>query len=266
MKHNLLFLTIFSILLVYGFSSCSKNENRPGDGTAKLQFVLTDAPAAYDAVLIDIQKVEFNTTTGDSNWQEYPITPKVYDLLQLRNGGTVTMGEPLSLPAGTIEQIRLVLGNNNSVVVNGQSFALTTPSAQQSGLKINFHKELASDGVYKIWLDFDAARSIVSAGNSGKYILKPVIKAFVEETSGQLKGFVLPPQALAIVYAMKGNDSVGSAIPAPDGYFKFVGLSDGVYSLSFNANDTTGYKDTIINNLNVVFGKVTDAGITTLHK
>lgn len=261
------FLILASTVILGGITSCSKNDSTPAtNSNAKVQLVLTDAPAAYDAVNIEIKSIQINTGgDADSNWVTYPVTPAIYDLLQLRNGGYVTMGDPVTLPAGKIEQIRLILGTNNSVIVDGQSYALTTPSAQQSGLKINFHKELSSDGVYKIWLDFDAGRSIVKTGN-GKYILKPVIKAFSEEINGQIRGYVLPTEAKTIVYALKGMDTTASAIPASDGYFKFIGLSDGAYSIKFDADDATGYMDSIINNVTVVYGKVTDVGTSTLHK
>lgn len=268
-KHKTQFMKnyfiLFSTLSIMAFTSCSKNDAQQNQNKSSVQLLLTDAPAPYDAVNIDIQRVEINTSGDDGGWVSYPVAPKTYDLLLLRNGQHVTMGDPLSLPDGKIEQIRLILGSNNTVVVDGQTYPLTTPSAQQSGLKINFHKDLAPNGVYRIWLDFDANRSIHKTGN-GKYMLKPVIKAFSEETNGQLRGYVLPAEAKAVVYALRGVDTVGSAIPAADGYYKFVGLTDGVYTLSLNADDATGYKDATLNNLNVVYGKVTDAPNTTLIK
>lgn len=53
------------------------------------------------------------------------------------------------------------------------------------------------DGIeYKLWLDFDAGRSVVEIGN-GNYILKPVIRIYSEATSGAIKGSVLPPTHIA---------------------------------------------------------------------
>jgi hypothetical protein len=271
MKRNLFTLSVLGAFTVFVAASCSKNNSEtPNDGTntmAKVQFVLTDAPASYDAVNIDLKELKFNDSTGDAGWTSYPVNAKLYDLLQYSNGKSVTLGNPLPVPAGKIEQIRLVLGSNNSVVVNGVTHALETPSAQQSGLKINFHKELLADGVYKIWLDFDAARSIVRTGN-GKYILKPVIRAFSEETNGQITGKVLPDSARATVYLLKGTDTLSSAIPAPGGTFKFVGIDDKLspFSINFHADTATHFKDATLTNVNVVFGRVTDVGTTTLVK
>lgn len=260
-------------------TSCSKsgnNSNTPTDGTAKVQLVLTDAPSLrYDAIFLDIREVAINTGGEKDNWVKYPIDPvfaKPLNILDYRNGKVIAMGDPLSLPAGKIQQIRLILGDNNTIVVDGKTERLTVPSGQQSGIKVNLHKELLPDGVYKIWIDFDAAQSIkVHQTGNGKYMMRPVVRAFADETNGQIRGMLGSATALDIarpvVYVLKGVDTLGSALPAPDGFFHFVGLPAGNgYSLSVDAIDATGYKDVRVNDISVVFGKVTEVGPITLSK
>ena len=60
----------------------------------------------------------------------------------------------------------------------GEKIALKTPSGQESGLKVQVHQEVTGGILYRLTLDFDAGRSIVKAGNSGKYLLKPVLRIF----------------------------------------------------------------------------------------
>ncbi|MNJ81020.1 hypothetical protein D3C77_796330 [compost metagenome] len=60
-------------------------------------------------------------------------------------------------------------------MVDSTYYPLATPSAQQSGLKINLKSDFAPNQVYEVLLDFDAENSIVTQGN-GSYSLKPVIK------------------------------------------------------------------------------------------
>jgi hypothetical protein len=76
----------------------------------------------------------------------------------------------------TVFQIRLILGDNNSIIDDGETYDLEIPSAQSFGLKVQVHAELMPDLSYKIILNFDADNSIQDTGN-GKYKLKPVIKA-----------------------------------------------------------------------------------------
>jgi hypothetical protein len=56
----------------------------------------------------------------------------------------------IELPAGKVSQLRLILGSNNSIKVAGQVLLLplTTPSAQQSGLKVQIHTDLKEGITY----------------------------------------------------------------------------------------------------------------------
>ena len=246
------------------FESCNKTSN---SGAGHLQVLLTDGPAPYDAVYIDVQKVEVNVSSDSgtsSGWQTVGILrPGVYDLLKFSNG-IDTLLAAADLPAGTLSQMRLVLGSNNSVVIGGQSFPLTTPSAQQSGLKFNIHSTLTAGIVYRLWIDFDANRSIVSAGNSGKYLLKPVIRTYTAAIGGSIKGYVLPSAAKSQVWAAMGTDTLMALADTATGYYFFGGVNAGSWNLSFHPRDST-YRDTAFA-VSVSTGVVTNAGTVTLNK
>lgn len=257
MKKKFFLLTLLMTSLVLGFVRCNKKDSNQQN--ARIELRLTDGPADYDAVLIDVQKVEINTGAG---WQTFPVIhPGVYDLLQLNNGLDTLLcsGE---LPVGSISQIRLVLGNNNSIVVNGTSHALQTPSAQQSGLKINVHQTLEAGMTYRLWLDFDAGKSIVEQGNGG-YSLKPVIRGYTELTNGMISGTIQPVIALPVVYALQNSDTVATAIPNASGYFKFCGLPAGSYTIAI-VPSVPNFSALMIPNVSVTFGVATDLGILTI--
>lgn len=82
------------------------------------------------------------------------INPGIYNLLDLTGGVSVVLGDAV-VPSGYINQIRLVLGTNNTIVVDGVEMPLSTPSAMQSGLKLNLHQELQSGYTYEFLMDFD---------------------------------------------------------------------------------------------------------------
>lgn len=246
------------------FVSCSEDGTaETGGGAATVKVMLTDAPAKYDQVNVDIQKVEIGTSDG--KWTPISFTkPGVYNLLNFRNGMDVVLGQ-VTLPHGTVMQMRMVLGGNNTVVVDGVSYPLTTPSAQQSGLKFNWNQTLEPNGAYNVWIDFDAGKSVVKTGN-GKYILKPVIRTFSALTDGQLKGYVLPAEAKPVVYVMTASDTVASAIPNQDGFFMMKGLPQASYNVVYDADAGTAYKDATKTGVAVTYGKVTDLGNVTLTK
>ncbi|MCD6062581.1 MAG: hypothetical protein K0R82_492 [Flavipsychrobacter sp.] len=247
-------------------SSCSKDDNttndpnNPASGKATLSMRLTDGPADYDAVYLDIQKVEV-TMAGQSPVALTLVRPGIYDLLKFRNGTDTLLGQAV-VPSGSIEQIRLVLGSNNTVVVDSVSYPLTTPSGQTSGIKLNLNDSLIAGNAYNIWIDFDAGKSIHQTGN-GKYMLKPVIRAYSALTNGRIKGYVLPLTSMATVYAVNGTDTFGAIPATTDGFFMISGLPQANYNVLFDAGVST-LKDTTFLNVPVTFGAETNLGTVTL--
>lgn len=240
----------------------SCNDETSSSSTAKMNVRLTDAPAAYDAVNLDVQKVEFYTNDGMKTMTV--LKPGLYNLLNFKNGTDVLLAEA-TLPEGTLSQMRLVLGDNSTIVVDGKTYPLSTPSAEQSGLKFNWNQTLEAGSAYNVWIDFDAARSIVKTGN-GTYKLKPVIRTFSELTDGQIKGYLKPAEAKGLVHVLKAADTIATAIPNTDGFYMFKGLPEATYTVSYDSDVATGYVDQIKTGVTVTYGKITDLGITTLSK
>jgi len=261
-KLSLLLVSLAAGLFIV--ASCNKSSNN--SGTGHLEVRLTDDPSVYDAVYIDVQKVEVNVSSDSgtsSGWQTIPLLrPGIYNLLNFRNGIDTVLAAA-DLPAGKLSQMRLILGDNNSVVINGQSFSLKTPSAQQSGLKFNIHTTLTGGIVYRLWIDFDAGRSIVSTGN-GDHLLKPVIRTYTEAIGGSIKGYVLPGVAKPQVWAVQGTDSLLALPDSATGYYFLGGVNAGPWNLSFHAQDSI-YRDTAFS-VTVSTGVVTNAGTVTLQK
>ena len=166
---------IFILLGVLILTSCNKTKDPdPTTGNATLTIKLGDSPAGYDAVNVEILRVNVNI---NGSWQEYAVTaPGVYNLLQFTNGNTLLLIGPTLAAPGTISELRLILGDNNSIVVDGILCELKTPSGQSSGYKIKMGSQPMSPGViYSIVLDFDVSKSVHPTG-SGKYILNPVVR------------------------------------------------------------------------------------------
>jgi hypothetical protein len=216
-------------------------------GTGTLRMALTDAPACgYDAVNVTIERVRVHKSSSagdnDAGWSDLVIAPQQrVNLLTLTNGVLEELGE-MPLPAGRYTQMRLVLaanGNNapfaNSVVPSGGTeVALTTPSGQQSGLKLNVGIEVGANQIADVVLDFDACKSIVPRGNSGQYNLKPVIAVIPRVTDvGRIEGFVHPSiAATAMVSVQSGGAPVKATPPdAATGKFVLYPVPVGSYAL-----------------------------------
>lgn len=251
MKKILLFAAILSL----SFFACKKNSN--SSSTAHITVKLTDAPGAFDAVILNIKSVVVITNNGEHtlNVNGGPI-----DILRFRLGKDTVLADQ-DIPAGTIQQIRLILNDSgNRVIIGGISYDLTTPSGQTSGVKLNVHDDLTAGIAYTMLLDFDVARSIVLTGN-GKYILKPVIRAIPQAVSGALTGIVSPAAASPKVYAITGTDTVGTVSDAT-GKFYFPGLAAGTYNIQFVP--VSPYAVKTVAGITVVNGAVKDMGTVTI--
>ena len=166
-KHVMLSIILFACAIT--FFSCSKDNN---SGTSNLQVKLTDAPAAYDQVNVDIREVKVNFRDDSTGWISLNTNAKVYNLLGLQNGVDTLLATG-TVQTGIVKEIRLILGSNNTVVVGGVSYPLTIPSGSESGLKIKVGKNINA-GLATLIVDFDAALSINL--EPGGYKLRPVLR------------------------------------------------------------------------------------------
>ena len=257
-----LILTLVSLTVL---NSCKKEGTN--NGNARLQVYLTDAPGDYEAVYIDVKDVQINVT-GDSlnGWQSLQnVNAAVYDVLKLVNDDDTLLADA-NIPSGKLHQMRLILGTENYVKIEGTSqlIKLETPSAQQSGLKLNIQQDVQDGILYTITLDFDVAKSIVKTGN-GKYILKPTIRTILNAAGGSIKGVVMPKDFQSAVYAVQGIDTVASTFTDSDGGYLLRGLAAGTYGVFYKPSDVT-YKDSLRTNINVLVNTITKIDTTFLHQ
>ncbi len=210
------------------------------DGAGALSVRLTDGQScSYDAVFVTIEKVRVhrnaNAAENADGWEELVLSPaRRVDLMTLRNGAFQELGT-LPLAAGDYSQVRLVLaetGNsapyaNQLTLEDGTQLALSTPSAQQSGLKVNVQMSIEAGETAELVLDFDPCKSVVKAGNSGNYNLKPVITGYFEEVSA-IAGTVVDG---AVVSAQVGGETVKSTVAAADGRFVLWPMVAGTYDV-----------------------------------
>ncbi len=138
--------------------------------TGNFQVLLTDKPAIdAQAIIVNITEISVHKTGGAfvTAWTG----TKTYDLLKLQSKEEELID--VDLAEGSYTEIRMVV-DSGQIVVGGQTFPLTVPSSE---VRIPVVFEVGSAGATRIVLDFDAEKSIEvgAAGQSGKYILRPVI-------------------------------------------------------------------------------------------
>lgn len=237
-------------------------------GTGTLRTAMTDAPSCgYDNVFVTVDRIRVNNSANaepdGAGWSEVVLEqPRQIDLLDLQNGVIEELGE-VTLPVGRVQQVRLVLMDNatadpadiefdpdadpsrapNHVVFSAGGFEdLKTPSGQQSGVKINVGIDVAEGQVADLLIDFDACQSVVEAGGSGNFLLKPVLTAIPRLSSG-VRGSVadaLVPEGVSVSLQQDGEVVRATApIESTDldenGNFILAQVTPGTYDLVFTA-------------------------------
>jgi hypothetical protein len=235
-----------------GDSSSSTNTGTTPTATlGSLSVALTDAPACgFDAVNVTVTKIRVNKSATaadtDSSWVDFSLNPaRKINLLSLTNGVLDTLGQG-SLDPGHYSQIRLVLdanasGTANTVIPTGstQEVALDTPSAVQSGLKLNGEFDVTAGALTSLVIDFNACKSVLKKGNAG-YALKPVL-TLVPAAQNGISG-VIAPGALThhvMISAEQNGQIVASTTPDQQtGVFLVSHLAAGNYDLVITSDNT----------------------------
>lgn len=179
-------LLLASSLLLIQLPGCGG-----GSGTAAgtLQVSITDSPAFpnFSSVRLTIDKVVVVPSGKEGLADNDPGLPVIatfpggqgVDILHLHFLPQI-LGS-VTIPAGSYSQVRLILAPNQPTLSNyvilasnpGQKLPLTTPSAQETGVKIVGNFTVTAGAFNTIVLDFNPNEAIVIAGRSGNIILKP---------------------------------------------------------------------------------------------
>lgn len=165
MKIKLLSFVALTVVVLF---ACKKES-----GTSNFRIHMTDAPVALEEVNVDLKQVNVKFEKDSAGWVSMNTNAGIYNLLNLQNGVDTLIAQG-NYPAGSsVKEIRLVLGDNNTVKEGGQIYPLRIPSGSESGLKIKVGKHLRGN-IDSLLIDFDAALSVKKEGDG--YKLRPVIK------------------------------------------------------------------------------------------
>ncbi|HEU0055436.1 MAG TPA: DUF4382 domain-containing protein [Longimicrobium sp.] len=254
-------------LAVATLAACDGGGSGTGAGTPRLTVRLTDAPGDLKEAWIKVEKVHLQgTTASDSTSGRVTLmeTPTGWvNLLTLSGGNFASLANGVAVPAGTYSELRLVVCDAYVVTRTGAVYAtpgtalpagvtatgtLRAPSACQSGFKVKLPGNsltLESESTI-LSVDFDVSQSFGhQAGNSGAWVLHPVMSATAVGFSGTINGTVtvaagvtLPACGGAAVdvtkfvpRAVTGADSVSAAVSAGGQYA--MAVAPGTYTMAY---------------------------------
>ncbi|RBP26436.1 uncharacterized protein DUF4382 [Marinobacter pelagius] len=180
-------IQIFAVsALAAGIAACGGSSDG-GTSTGSVSVGLTDAPIDNaDAVNIEVEALVLQSPEGDRLRYEFDF-PQPLNLLELQGGAVEALIQDEEVPAGEYSWMRLEVGTNNTIEIDGAVYDLTTPSArgvQTSGFVVPAGGEVA------LTIDFDVRKSIVNPQNDTTYKLKPVVRLVDNSTVGTISGTV----------------------------------------------------------------------------
>jgi len=217
MKRKIVILLSLVFIPFIFFVSCEKDDTNKGT----LNLSITDAPIDSDGitgVFITVTEVQYHTS--GNNWAVFEDFegPEKFNLLELTRGESEMLGS-FEMESGKYTQLRFMLDapvldmgpvSNPGCYLefeDGTTQDLFVPSGFETGYKAVGEFSVPINGSIDVTADFDVRRSVVKAGASGKYILKPTIRLIVDNQAGQIAGEVtnIPENTGVVIYAYEEN-------------------------------------------------------------
>ena len=256
-------LPLLAVLVISACGGGGGSSLPPSSPVAMVNVALTDAPSKdFDHVWITVSEIRFHTSNNaaanDPGWLKFPLgVPASIDLATLYNGTLSALFNNLALPAGTYQQIRLMLVDDaaplaNSAVAAGLTYndqvnwtdpagtshvaRLEIPSPSQ-GIALNGTFAAVDGGSLNLVLDFDVGHDVVRflhAGNTA-FTLLPHLQYFDLAESGAVSGQVdashlCSSSATSAPSGCAYNLVIKAEVPSADGSYHQVARSTTIRS------------------------------------
>ena len=286
-------------ILALGLTACSGCSSGSGSGggsagSGNFSLRITDAPfpvSFVEEASVEIESVEVRDSNGP--WVTVYSTPTVVDLIPLRGGVSRTL-VTANLPAGTYDEVRLIVGTSGRVVLDSSAvvagstheFSLANgnlkfPSGMQSGIKVKVDPpivvstRLSADLI----LDFALDQNFVFNGpfdrqpGVRRVLFTPTVRAINSSTEGRVVVDVMsdngtPSDAAddfpldgATVSADDGAGATASTQTDASGHAELP-LTPGTWDITVSA---TGHDSQTLMGQTIVVANVTDLGDVTLE-
>ena len=238
-----------------------------GSDSARLTIRMHDAPGDLKEAWVKIDRIYLQgTSEADSTSGRVVLmsSPTAWiDLTDLRGGAFATLVNATPVPAGTYSQLRFVVCEAYVVTSSNQVYAtgdaqlpagvtatgtLQVPSGCSSGIKV----KLPDGGITLenastiLSVDFDVSQSFGhQAGNSGRWVMHPVLTATAVGFSGGISGTVAVAQGVTlptcggvavdvtrfVPQATAGTTTVAATV-SPAGAYS-IAVAPGTYTMGY---------------------------------
>ncbi|WP_299223097.1 DUF4382 domain-containing protein [uncultured Psychroserpens sp.] len=161
---------LFSLMFLFFLSSCSKEEATTQFENSLVSVKLVGTETPLNKVNIEILDVQFRIMEDESDpnaWVSLnAMNTGVHDLTNFTTDQVVTLVDFEQVPSEFIYSIKLVLGDNNSVVKTGIEYDLIM-APEYEGASVNIvEKQLVANKLYDFTIEVDLDESIVFSSDT----------------------------------------------------------------------------------------------------
>lgn len=255
MRTNVLkfFSTVLVVsALILAWTSCSNNDEPKAN--SKITLKLTDTPSfLYSEVNIDIRGIDVyvgNTMQGSAEvkdgWLKLDLqSTGVVNLLDFMHGESKLMVDQ-KIASCHITKVRFNLGADCSVksLLTNKTSSLSTSGSFTFEVDWN----IKAGEEYAFMIDIDASQSV---SLDLQFNPEPYIRAFAESFGGNVSGYVHPAVAVRHIEITNGETTLytiadviaGSLTGTGNGYFAFICLQPGDWTVKFVTKSASGYQN-----------------------
>ncbi|WP_040279715.1 DUF4382 domain-containing protein [Psychroserpens damuponensis] len=164
-------ILVIGLLTLFLITSCSNElETETFENSSLITVKLQGTPSVYSKANLEVLDVQLRVLEDESDpnaWVSLnTVNTGIHDLTKITDNTVVTLVDFEEIPTEFIYNIKLVFGDRNSVVGNGQEYVLDiAPEYDNASVNI-VGKQLISNKVYDFVLVFDTDNSIEMSSGS----------------------------------------------------------------------------------------------------
>nr|WP_321234758.1 DUF4382 domain-containing protein [uncultured Psychroserpens sp.] len=156
---------LFSVLFLFLITSCTKEyDTETYENTSLVSVKLQGTQSTFSRVNIEILDVQFRVLDDENDPNAWislnTINTGIHDLSDITENQVVTLVDFEEVPSEFIYNIKLVLGDHNTVVKNGIEYELNlAPEYENASVNI-VEKQLVANRLYDFVIEFNLDDSI----------------------------------------------------------------------------------------------------------
>ncbi len=173
----------FSFFLLICFTSCTKDDVNAE--VTSITVKLKSTSQEHDKVFIDIEDVQFKVKEDDNEpnaWMSLnAINQGTYNACDLNEDSALLLVDHIEIEPTFIHEIRLVLGDNNFMDVNGLLISLEVENLGNATPSNLVKSELVSNRSYEFVIDFNIDESISFNEEENMMVLNPKLYTAIRQ-------------------------------------------------------------------------------------